>query len=247
MNVCLAMYVGILAVLGGFGVNLWAIAAFLLIPALLMFHRFCYLPWWHKKRAKQFGLVAENLGLPLVPISDNTPLSRLGNFHLYQTGAEGIECRNVLEADTDEVKMLFFDYSYTIVSSSSEGTSRTTYRQSILHFCSPSLRLPKFFVRPEGLLHKIGSSFGYQDIDFQTHPKFSKKYLLRGEDETQIRELFKDNVLTFFETQTKISVEANSDQFVIYRPKKLIKPDELKQFMDEGLGLFALLNNPTTV
>ncbi|MDE0866564.1 MAG: hypothetical protein OSA98_22510 [Rubripirellula sp.] len=245
MNFFLAMYLGIHAEIEEYHLIIICTAAIILV--VVMFEKFCFRPWRKKERTKQLGLVTQNFGLPFVPTSDNTTLSRLGNFHLFQVGAESIECTNVLEADADEVKMVFFDYSYTIVSSGSGNTSRTTYRQSILHFCSPSLRLPKFFVRPEGLLHKIGSAFSYQDIDFQTHPTFSRKYLLRGEDEAQIRELFNDNVLTFFETQTKISVEANSDQFVMYRPKKLIKPDELKQFMDEGLGLFALLSNPTKV
>jgi hypothetical protein len=73
----------------------------------------------------------------------------------------------------------------------------------------------------------------------ETHPSFSKKYLLRGEDESRIRELFNDDVLNFFETQNTVSVQADGGQFVIYRPKKCIKPDELRQFMDEGLRFFA--------
>jgi hypothetical protein len=73
----------------------------------------------------------------------------------------------------------------------------------------------------------------------ETHPSFSKKYLLRGEDESRIRERFNDDVLNFFDAQNRVSVQADGGQFVIYRPKKCIKPDELRQFMDDGLRFFA--------
>jgi len=42
------------------------------------------------------------------------------------------------------------------------------------------LKLPFFELKPENTFHKIGQVFGYQDIDFEAFPNFSKGYLLRG-------------------------------------------------------------------
>ncbi|MEC9473853.1 MAG: hypothetical protein VX584_04130, partial [Actinomycetota bacterium] len=61
------------------------------------------------------------------------------------------------------------------------------------------LQLPTFVIRPENLFHKIGSTFGYQDIDFDAHPTFSKRYLLRGPDEEAIRNTFTDEFLSSYE------------------------------------------------
>jgi hypothetical protein len=46
--------------------------------------------------------------------------------------------------------------------------------------------MPHFALRPEKAWHKIGSWFGHQDIDFDSHPRFSSTYLLRGGDESAI-------------------------------------------------------------
>jgi len=96
-------------------------------------------------------------------------------------------------------------------------------------------------LRPEGLMHKIGSLFGYQDIDFDSHPNFSKHYLLRGSDEEAIRELFDDDLLSFFETQEKVCVEADGHDLIIYRQRKRIEPDTVQEFLREGFGIFARL------
>ena len=37
-----------------------------------------------------------------------------------------------------------------------------------------------FEMRPENLLNKIGAALGRQDIDFDSNPEFSRRYLLRG-------------------------------------------------------------------
>ncbi|MBK92358.1 MAG: hypothetical protein CME27_07925, partial [Gemmatimonadetes bacterium] len=103
--------------------------------------------------------------------------------------------------------------------------------QTVIWFRSPQLSLPSFVMRPEHVFHKIGSAFGYQDIDFEsnrTAADFSKKYLLRGEDEHAIRSLFKDNVLSFFATHSgKPVLEGRGDRLILYRPGQLIRPENI--------------------
>ena len=85
-----------------------------------------------------------------------------------------------------------FDYEYVV-----EGSeSNSSYKQSVIWFHSENLCLPNFALRPENLFHKIGGVLGYQDIDFESHPKFSKTFLLRGNDEPKIRDIFKNEVWT---------------------------------------------------
>lgn len=118
--------------------------------------------------------------------------------------------------------------------------------QTVIWFRSPQLSLPGFVMRPEHVFHKIGSAFGYQDIDFESDraaDEFSKKYLLRGGDESAIRSLFEGRVLDFFATHPgKPVVEGRGDRLILYRPKKLIRPENISVFLEEGfdaLRLFA--------
>ena len=127
-----------------------------------------------------------------------------------------------------------FDYEYVV-----EGSeSNSSYKQSVIWFHSENLCLPNFALRPENLFHKIGGVLGYQDIDFESHPKFSKTFLLRGNDEPKIRDIFKNEVLNFFESLEEISVEGGDNQLILYRHQVRIAPEELEQFMDEGFQVF---------
>ena len=142
----------------------------------------------------------------------------------------------MLHSVSEQLEVGIFEYQYTIGS----GRHRRTVRQSVIYFRSPELNLPQFALRPENLFHNIGGVFGYQDIDFDSHPQFSKKYLLRGNDEQKVRELFATEVLGFFEGQDGISTKGGGDQLIFYRLGKRIKPEDVRPFIEEGLEVFRL-------
>jgi hypothetical protein len=104
----------------------------------------------------------------------------------------------------------------------------------VLSIEGSKLNFPKFELEPENTFHKIGQVFGYQDIDFESFPIFSKKYLLRGNDEAKIRELFTPEVIKFFERNQNIHIEAQGNTLIFYRPSKRCKPDEIKGFYQDG-------------
>ncbi len=107
-------------------------------------------------------------------------------------------------------------------------------------FTSERLNLPSFELRPENILHKIGSSFGYQGIDFRSHPQFSSSYLLRGNDEAAIHALFTPEVLRYFERQDGLCVEGDGDKLICYRQRKRVDPHEIKSFLDQGRAVLDL-------
>ncbi len=195
---------------------------------------------YEKKRTGQFQQIAEELGLPFFPEGDDSLLDGLGHFYLFSQGRSK-KIKNMLHGEANDVELAIFDYRYTIGS----GKRSHRHKQSVIYFRSPKLSLPRFAVRPEGFFHKIGSIFGYQDIDFETNPRFSAEYLLRGDDESGIRELFSDELLTFFESQEEISVEGGGDQLVFYHQDKRIKPDAAREFMEEGFQVFAHFRGST--
>jgi hypothetical protein len=71
-----------------------------------------------------------------------------------------------------------------------------------------TLQPPRFSVWPESWPEKIEGKLGFQDIDFDQHPEFSSKFVLRGDDETAVRRFFTTKILDMFAAQPGISVDA---------------------------------------
>ncbi|MGI9471696.1 MAG: hypothetical protein ACR2NZ_09210, partial [Rubripirellula sp.] len=116
----------------------------------------------------------------------------------------------------------------------------------VMSFRSVNLDLPAFELRPESVFHRIGKVLGYQDIDFESHPEFSKRYLLRGQDEDAVRAMFTPELLSFFESQEKVSAEASGDLLVFYRAGKRLKPEMIRAFMEEGFAIFGQMSSRDT-
>ena len=185
------------------------------------------------KRTEQFALISAELKLNFFPKGSTSLFERLKPFHLFSKGWSR-KIKNLMEGEANKVELAIFDYQYT----THGGQHPQTHRQSLLFIRSPKLNLPDFSLRPENVFHKIGSAFGDKDIDFETHPIFSKSYLLRGDNEAAIRGLFKNELLNFIQSQQKISIEGSSDQLIFYRHKNRVKPEEVESFMEEGFQVF---------
>ncbi|UCG16478.1 MAG: hypothetical protein JSV19_00265, partial [Phycisphaerales bacterium] len=76
--------------------------------------------------------------------------------------------------------------------------------------------------------------FGYADIDLDEHPEFSSRYLVRGQDEAAIRELFTWQVVEFFERLGKICVEGGGQRIVVYRASKRVPAAQIGDFLQEA-------------
>ena len=186
-----------------------------------------------KKRTEQFALISAELKLNFFPKGSTSLFERLKPFHLFSKGWSR-KIKNLMEGEANKVELAIFDYQYT----THGGQHPQTHRQSLLFIHSPKLYLPDFSLRPENVFHKIGGSFGYKDIDFETHPIFSKSYLLRGENEATIRGLFNNELLNFIQSQQKICIEGSGDKIIFYRHKSRVKPEEVESFMEEGFQVF---------
>ena len=208
----------------------------LIITAVILVVGFLGFIFWRmeKKRTEQFALISAKLKLNFFPKGSSSLFERLKTFHLFSKGRSR-KIKNLMEGEANKVELAIFDYQYT----TGGGEHSHTYRQTILFFRSPKLYLPDFSLRPENVFHKIGGAFGYKDIDFETHPIFSKSYLLRGDNEAAIRGLFNNKLLNFIQSQQKISIEGSGDQLIFYRNKNRVKPEEVESFMEEGFQVFG--------
>ena len=198
---------------------------------------------YEKQRTEKLKKISELMGLAFYPKGDQSLIDRLSEFHLFSQGYSG-KIKNMLHGQIQQAEIAIFGYQYKIRGSRS---SPATLRQTVIYFHSSSLNLPRFALRPEQLFHKIGQVIGYQDVDFESHPMFLQRYLLRAYDEKGVRRVFTDQVLSYFEQQRGVSTEGDGEQLIFYRSRKSIAPDQVRPFMEEGFRVFELFKKSSLI
>ena len=212
----------------------WIWAVFITIAVVTIVGRLIYERW----RTTALEAVASRLDLSFeAKATLDGDIAVLG-FPLFSRGGSSV--RNLMFGHIDAVTLQIFGYVY----STGSGKNRTTYRQTVAVFTSETLQLPSFELSPEHFLHRIGGAFGYQDIDFDTHPKFSKDYLLRGEDEAAVRERFDADLLAFFESGAKLHVEGRPGGLLVYRSKRRESPGNIEAFAEQAIDVFSQFVRP---
>src|SRR5262245_40812954 len=182
-----------------------------------------------KKRREALQALAGELGFEFFPQGDRDLQASLSSFHLLQQG-HSKRLYNLMRGSANDLEVQIFDYTYV----TGGGKNSHTWHQTVICFELPQDCLPHFSLRPESVWHKIGSWFGYQDINFESHPTFSNKYLLRGSDEDAIRTLFTDDVLEWFEETNNLSGEGSGDQLLVYRQAHRPSPAATRKQMETG-------------
>lgn len=108
-------------------------------------------------------------------------------------------------------------------------------------------KVPIFSMEKEGVLgiifDKVMSFKGYKNIDFKMYPDFSKKFLLHGNDETEIRAFFTEEIIRFFENNPLFNIESNGEALFIFNKIKLARTDETIAFIDFGKELTRLFDS----
>ena len=186
------------------------------------------------ERMSLMEIAAEGLGWPFTSNADYIYDSLSQVFPFFNAG-ESRSFKNMFKGQAGGADVKIFEFEYRF----GGGTRATIREQTIVHFRSSKLNLPQFSLRPEGALSKIGSALGSQDIDFETHPEFSKSYLLRG-DEQGIRKIFDNSILAFYEKKTGVMTMGAGDQLVYFRDGVRISPQAIKDLLDEALKVFRM-------
>lgn len=88
--------------------------------------------------------------------------------------------------------------------------------------------IPEFALEPEGLWSKLFEGMAGKDIDFAEYPTFSKKYYLRGEDETSITVFFSKSLIEFLEGTEPMHVECHKNRLIFYKKRDLLEPSEIE-------------------
>ena len=169
------------------------------------------------------------------------------------------------------MSVAIFDYQYTMTRtinrvyvnnhSIDAGTAdeSASFIQTVVMFHDSTLRMPTFHLRPEFALDRVAALAGYDDVDFDEHAEFSKRYCLLGPDHAGIRALFKPSLIAHFESDSICAqgkggyvmvwpfpasmnfIQTAYMEGVTHLNSKLLNADEIKHYLKFGAKLVGLL------
>jgi len=214
---------------------------YILIPIAVVAAVLIYAYLKEKKRTENLQAVAADLGLSFTKKADASVVDQALQFHLFNQGRRSSrQVYNHMHGNKNNVDIQVFDYRYTVGS----GKNSSTFYQTVLAIKSDQMNMPSFRMTPEDFFDRLGTALGMQDIDFDSHPDFSKRYLLKGTNEQHIRTFFTPAILNFFEQDpTKWSVEGSDNQMILYRHNRRMKDADYTDFIKKGLGFFKQFTN----
>jgi len=194
---------------------------------------------WHAhKKSKERTAALEHqagiMGLQFNP-DGREVRDRLMGLNLMTAG-RAQKAKNLISGDAGDVRISIFDYQYTTGS----GKSSKTHIQTVVALESADIHAPVFSMRQQNaFLDKIGKFFGGQDIDFESHPTFSEMFVLKGPEETIIRNFFTHELLTFFETKVGHCVEGASGQMILYKNGERTNPENVKDLLASAYEVYG--------
>ncbi|MCS6977691.1 MAG: hypothetical protein NZM31_11890 [Gemmatales bacterium] len=187
-----------------------------------------------EKRRKALAEAAQLMGFDWLDKTLGTLSSLFRHFTLFNRGS-GADAYNAMRGRIGSQELYVMDCKYTTGS----GKNRSTHYQTVVLLPEAATHLPVFEMEPENFLHQVFQVFGYQDIDFEEHPEFSRKYLLRGPNAEQIREAFTPEALDYFGSQPGWFVESKNGSLLVYRHGVVVTPEKLPEFVAEAARIAA--------
>jgi len=188
-------------------------------------------------RNPQLAKIAYQLDVDFMSEDDWGLINLLQDFKLFRRGGRK-KITNILRSRDDllETDLRIFDYKYVL----STGKSAKRYRQTVFFADSRKLGLPEFRMKPELFIHKIGALLGFDDINFESYPEFSRQYYLKSTDEEYLRATMHGGILRFFSEEKGWRVEGVNYYLIFYKKDVLFPPKRIRKFYDKGMQVFDL-------
>lgn len=170
--------------------------------------------------------------------------TELRHLSLFGGDVDHRRARNVMARAVPGGHLLVFDYTYqTRRIAEPENTFPVT--QTVAAFRFPGSTLPAFELSPRGVVQRIASAMGKGDVGFASHTGFSRRFLLRADDEGAVRLLFQPAILESLERLDPAfdrTVEGAGECVVVYTAGQEVDASEMRAFVRDATvaaSLFA--------
>jgi hypothetical protein len=174
---------------------------------------------------EQFGM---EMGFTFCEKPDEALAQKLAQIRLSGARMDfPSKCSNVLQGRAGGGEVVIADRS----SSSDDSSSTATI--AAFNF---ETALPGFSLFPENRVWRVLEKVGYTDIRLEGAPEFSRRFFLHGENEAEVRALFKPAVTQAFEAldpKTHLFVSASGPWLVFYRPTGVVPVNKLRELLQQ--------------
>ncbi|WP_139959709.1 SulP family inorganic anion transporter [Flavicella sediminum] len=188
------------------------------------------------KRQKSLKAIAKDFHWTYRPIRKK-PFEFLKEFSYFET--KNIDkIKNVLKND----KCTLFDVIYT----EGEFIAKQVIRSTMIHIQLDSPP-PQFTLDREGMFEYIYHLAGYDDLDIEGHPDFSKRFFLYGNNKKEIEKFFTDELVLFFESNTYYHIKSGPNGLLILHKERLASVKEIKAMGDFATRLLKIIEKNNSI
>ncbi|MEM9339183.1 MAG: SulP family inorganic anion transporter [Bacteroidota bacterium] len=147
----------------------------------------------------------------------------------FSKGSQISHAQNIISGMFEDVRMI---YSEVIYDKTLDTRSADSKLSALL--IKPSASLPVFILDREGFFEKMTDLAYKTDIDFQGHPVFSNKFVLKGPDEEAIRDLFHPGLIRKIEAYPHFHIESNGEAIILHRFDKADDQEAISELVRFG-------------
>lgn len=164
-------------------------------------------------------------------------LQRLQKFSVFRLGNMR-KAKNIMRVRRNSGDWTIFDY-HIRTGHSGRYTSAHYYNLAVF-LVRHDKNIPNFLMYKENFLSKLSTALGFNDINFDTHPTFSQRYVLKSDD-PNIRGAFSHQLLSYFERYDfNFAIQSVGNEIIFYRMNRLA-PYEINQKLQVFEGILDLL------
>ncbi len=194
-----------------------------------------------RRRRALLADFAPSIGMDFSPDDDVAIAARLARLPLFDRGRSR-RTFNVMRGTSHGRQLVVFDYHYKTGS----GKHVHHHVQTVAFLRFDGVDLPRFWMRPQGVLDKLASLVGMHDVDFTDDETFSRRWFLKTDDEPAVRRLFTPRVRGQFPAEPRLQVEAAGPDLIVYRGGKKAGPDEIRALLEDAFRLAELFTRDGT-
>ena len=187
------------------------------------------------KRRKDLERLALSASLAFDSDAAGLPYLENSGIDLFNLGHSRKSSNLIISYGAGADRVYFFDYSYVTGS----GKNSVTHSHTLAFFEFARSLFPRFSLRPENFLDKIGEMIGFQDIDIDGFPVFSKEYKLNGPDIAGVRAFFGPHVVNYFEHNPGWRVQAAGQRLIAFKKDRVVPVCAYQAWMEEAKNLVS--------
>ena len=142
-----------------------------------------------RKRTQDLAAAAQQMGFTFMGDTWHGPVLNPQHKTCLLQRTRG-SFKNAMVGSAGSLQAIIFDYTHRM--------GRSTVTQTLACF-SDKAQFPPFALKPEGIFDRLGDAIVHTDINFDSHPGFSRRYVLKSPDEAGTRRLFTPSLLSYME------------------------------------------------